>query len=79
MATKCKHGDTACGVYWTCGKCAYEENRAAWNRLTPAEKAYDNYVDPIGAYHMNYDREPEGCSCHINPPCQWCMSQDGEG
>jgi len=73
MNRKCKHGDSACGVYWTCGKCSDEENRAAYARLTPKEKAYDNMVDPLGWYHTDYDREATGCSCHINPPCQWCV------
>ena len=30
-----------------------------------ADWQYDRYVA----------REPEGCSCHINPPCSFCTSQ----
>ena len=59
MSKPCKHGDLACGDgRWYCGKCANEMNRAAYSRLTPAEKTYDNFVDPLGAYHSDYDREP---------------------
>jgi len=74
----CKHGDSACGVYWTCGKCSAEDNKRAWARLTPAQKAYDNHVDPLGAYHTDYDAvgyDDGSCSCHINPPCSYCVNQ----
>lgn len=76
VSKPCKNGDKSCGVgYWDCGKCKDEMRRAAYKRLTPAEKAYDNFVDPRGAYHTDYDRELEGCSCHINPPCSFCVNQ----
>ena len=65
----CKHGEVDCGVHYDCGKCARQKRAAAYRRLTPAQKAYDDYVDPIGAYHENF---PSGCSCHINPPCGYC-------
>lgn len=77
MKKPCKNGDLACGSgYWDCGKCAYEYRRAAYARLTPAQKAYDNMVDPLGAYHTDFDRHAaEGCSCHINPPCNYCINK----
>ena len=79
MTKACKHGDLACGSgYWDCGKCKDEIRRAAYKRLTPAQKAYDNYVDPSGAYHADYDIEPRGCSCHINPPCNYCVSRSDD-
>ena len=79
----CNNGDLACGQgYWDCGKCSDARSRAAYARLTPAQKAYDNYVDPLGAYHTDYDRadaysrEPDSCSCHISPPCSFCVEKD---
>ena len=27
-----------------------------------------------GEYPEDYEG-PTGCSCHINPPCSWCVSQ----
>ncbi len=24
---------------------------------------------------MDDDSGPDGCSCHINPPCSWCLAQ----
>ncbi len=68
----CKHGDNFCPDNWFCGKCESEMNKAAYAKLTPQQKAYDNYVDPKGAYHTDYDREPECCSCHICAPCSFC-------
>lgn len=75
----CKNGDKYCGQgYWDCGKCEDESRRAAYQRLTPEEKAYDNMVDPLFIYHYDYDREQECCSCHINPPCSYCVKNAGE-
>lgn len=80
MSEACKNGNLSCGQgYWDCGKCTEEYNRRAYARLTPAQKAYDNMVDPLGAYHTDYDRMPESCSCHINPPCSYCTSSADEG
>jgi hypothetical protein len=79
----CRHGNLACGQgYWDCGKCSYDRRKAAYRRLTPEQKAYDNLVDPLGAYHTDFDRlerqSEDGCSCHINPPCSYCVSQPSE-
>jgi hypothetical protein len=38
----------------------------AMELLASNAREYDRYVT----------REPEGCSCHINPPCGFCTSQD---
>ena len=76
MRKPCKNGDLSCGAgYWYCDKCDDDARRAAYKRLTPAEKAYDNFVDPLEAYHTDYDSEPRGCSCHISPPCNYCVSK----
>ena len=79
MRKPCKNGDLSCGAgYWYCGKCEDDAYRAAYKRLTPAQKAYDNMVDPLGAYHTDYDREPQGCSCHISPPCNYCVNKSDD-
>jgi len=74
----CKNGDTNCGSGYWCTKCEDESRRAAYKRLTPEQKAYDNLVDPLGAYHTDYDREPQGCTCHISPPCSYCVNNTDE-
>ena len=79
MGKPCKNGDLACGSgYWDCGKCRDELHRAIHRQLTPEQKAYDNMVDPLGAYHTDYDREPTCCSCHINPPCGYCVNHSDD-
>lgn len=47
------------------------EARAS-RRLTPEQRAYDDYVDPLHAYHSRF---PSGCTCHISAPCSHCVSQ----
>jgi hypothetical protein len=75
VAKKCKHGETGCGQYYDCGRCTREMNAAAYRRLTPAQKAYDNFVDPKYAYHEDF---PSGCSCHLSAPCSYCMRDTEE-
>jgi hypothetical protein len=58
-----------------CWLCARKARAAIYKTLTPAQKAYDKYVDPQGAYHTDFDA---GCSCHINPPCNYCIEKSKE-
>lgn len=74
-APLCKHGEAGCGQYFDCWKCAREKRANAYKRLTPAQKAYDSMVDPMGAYHTDF---PQGCSCHICAPCSYCESMSEE-
>lgn len=58
-----------------CGLCKRARSAAAYKRLTAEEKAYDRRVDPLGAYHTDF---PDGCSCHISPPCSYCTREADE-
>lgn len=40
----------------------------AMELLAASERQHDSYVT----------REPEGCSCHINPPCGFCTREAEE-
>jgi hypothetical protein len=80
---KCKHAEVGCGQYYDCGKCTREKHERIWRNLTPEQRAYDRMVDPFGAYTSGLsapggDRdlfEPaQGCSCHISPPCNYCVN-----
>lgn len=73
--TCCKHGDANCGAYYYCDKCARERRAQAYRTLTPAQKSYDRHVDPSGAYHTDF---PQGCSCHIDAPCCFCVGKTEE-
>ena len=81
----CKHGDAYCGTHWDCDKCTSELYEKIWRNMTPKQKAYDRYVDPLGAYTSGlsaprgYDDLYGGsCSCHINPPCSYCINKSNE-
>ena len=68
----CKHGEVGCGQFYDCGLCARERRARAYRMLTPAQRAYDQYVDPAGAYHTDF---PSGCSCHLSAPCSFCTRE----
>lgn len=72
----CKHGEVGCGQYYDCGLCAREKRARAYRNLTPAQKAYDRHVDPMGAYHTDFEA---GCSCHLNAPCSYCTRETEQG
>lgn len=55
-----------------CGLCKRARRAYSYRHLTDEQKAYDKHVDPQGAYHTDF---PSGCSCHINPPCSYCVDQ----
>lgn len=82
----CRRGDIYCGNCYTCGGCRAERQRAAYDRLSPAERAYDAHVDPLGAHSgpgpHRWPHEVDGglgcCSCHISAPCAWCVEQTEE-
>jgi hypothetical protein len=74
MTDTCINGDPYCGKNWTCGKCKSALYRRIRRGQSAEDRAYDDYVDPRGAYHLFDNYEPEGCSCHINPPCAYCVN-----
>lgn len=82
----CKHGDSACGVYYDCGRCTRERRERIWRNMTPEQRAYDRHVDPLGAYTSgisapvgdSFMYESQGCSCHISPPCSYCTRDTEE-
>lgn len=43
---------------------------------TREEREYDSYVTSARWDSDDDPGEPEGCSCHINPPCSYCTSQE---
>lgn len=81
----CKNGSAWCGVHWDCGKCTHERYESIWKNMSPVRRAYDRRVDPQGAYTSGLsapggDRYlfEDSCSCHINPPCSYCVSKGNE-
>ncbi len=57
---------------YTCGKCQEKLNKAAWERLTEKERAYDRYVTS-GSFLRSRE-----CTCHLSAPCSFCIEQDDQ-
>ena len=80
----CKNNDLKkreqCNLgYQTCMVC----EKAIWDNMKQEGRDYDNRVDPQGAYHTDFthyveSEEERGCSCHINPPCSYCVNKNSE-
>lgn len=76
--------DPKCGCvtgFYECWHCRKPKLQRIWNNMTPEQRAYDRYVAPGMAAQFDrdrYDFEPQGCSCHINPPCSFCTREADE-
>lgn len=83
-----KKSDPRCSCvtgHYECGFCRAVKRQRIWRQMAPEQQAYDRYVDPANSSvldserHLNLDLIERGCSCHINPPCSFCTSQEDEG
>ncbi|HEA71005.1 hypothetical protein LCGC14_0405530 [marine sediment metagenome] len=74
---KCGCVPDASGYGW-CRECERALGIKVWKNLSQEKKEYDRMVDPNGS--EEFDRcEIAGdgcCSCHINPPCSFCMAKE---
>jgi len=67
------------GLY-DCGDCTRKLREKIWKGMSEDKKNYDRHFDPGGsraldnALHDYDSEEPSGCSCHINPPCSYCVN-----
>lgn len=62
----CVTGQYEC---WYCRKPLLE---AIERRLTPAQREYDRLA--LAGWRSDDDYEADSCSCHINPPCNYCTN-----
>lgn len=61
--------------YGYCGRCTDELHKKIWKGLTPKQRAFDRCIDPIGSADLDdMCRLQDSCSCHINPPCNYCIN-----
>ncbi len=67
--------------HYDCGFCRGIKRQRIWNGMTPQQRAYDRYVDPVNSgvldsgRDVDLDRYERGCSCHISAPCSFCTDQ----
>ena len=64
---------------YECWHCRKPKLEAIGRRMTPAQHEYDRLALAGWRSDDDHDDGPGGCSCHINPPCNFCTSQDDEG
>ena len=69
--------------YGYCGECTRKLREKIWRNMSPKKKAYDRHFDPKGSAAMDRALEAAdngdydgGCSCHINPPCGYCVNKE---
>lgn len=61
--------------YGYCAKCVRTLRQKIWNKMSEEKKNYDRQFAPKQSAFLdaNVDYENRGCSCHINPPCSFCV------
>lgn len=77
MALSCGCTPDASGFGY-CGECTRNLRKEIWKNMSKKKKSYDRRFDPHGsrALDMDIEQEPSGCSCHINPPCSYCVGKN---
>ena len=61
--------------HYECWHCRKPKLEAIERRLTPAQREYDRLA--MAGWRSD-DDEYGSCSCHINPPCSFCMRDGAE-
>jgi len=64
--------------YGYCEKCEKALHTKIWKNMSEDRKKYDRMVDPSGSAQLDEWGKEECCSCHINPPCSYCVEQGEE-
>lgn len=66
-----------------CGECTRKLREKIWNEMSKKDRDYDRHFAPQQSQKLDDAmNEPyQGCSCHINPPCSYCVNKGtvGEG
>ncbi len=81
---KCGCKPDASGYGW-CGECTRKLREKIWSRMSEKRKQYDRHFAPEQSQGLDNaidDAESEayetGCSCHISPPCSFCVNKNDE-
>ncbi len=67
--------------YGYCGKCVKALRTKIWREMPESKKEYDRQFAPVESEKYDeYIAEEHNtcCSCHINPPCSYCTSQNSD-
>lgn len=64
-----------------CSECCRTLQAKIWKNMSEEKKNYDRHFSPAASRALDEAEEygdEGGCSCHINPPCGYCVSKDDE-
>ena len=70
--------------YGYCSECTRKLKEKIWANMSEERKNYDRHFAPGESKALDSSISDykggtyEGCSCHINPPCSYCMSKNDE-
>lgn len=62
---------------YMCGRCTQKLHLKIWRNMSAKDKAYDRHFAPHESRAL--DEADVCCSCHISPPCSYCVGTYGEG
>jgi hypothetical protein len=68
--------------YGYCSECTRKLREKIWSNMNEDRKNYDRHFAPNQSSALDraldrYENEDGGCSCHINPPCDYCVNGRG--
>jgi hypothetical protein len=58
-----------------CGDCSRKLRERIWREMPEDKKQYDRHLDPDGSKKLDDAVYGGCCSCHINPPCSYCVNK----
>lgn len=61
-----------------CGDCTRKLREKIWREMPASKKQYDRLFDAPGSKELDDAVYGEGCSCHIHPPCSYCVNKEEE-
>jgi len=65
--------------YGYCSECSRKLREKIWRNLSPKQREYDRIFAPDESEVLDewtgYP-DQESCSCHINPPCSYCVNKN---
>lgn len=68
--------------YGYCSECTRSLRKKIWGEMSEKDRNYDRHFAPSESAELDraldIDPESQGCSCHINPPCDYCVGRDDE-
>lgn len=79
MSLKCGCTPDASG-YGYCGECTRQLRSKIWRNLSHKQREYDRLFAPDESRELDEDTssDRESCSCHINPPCSYCVNKNSD-